>query len=63
MDLERAESESNEFAYLLSDLISIKSQKYTTPNLSGHEVTDVYGVTRVHSNLVLKWNVEADLVE
>jgi len=40
VELKEAEKESDEYAYVLSDLISIKSHKYTIPSLSGYEAVD-----------------------
>ena len=47
MQVDDAEKESQEYAYVLSDLISIKSQRYTTPNLSDSEATDENGNIRI----------------
>ncbi len=58
MELEEAQLESDGYAYVLSDLISIKSHKYTIPSLSGYEAVDAAGNTHVQGSLILKWDVE-----
>jgi hypothetical protein len=58
MELNEAQAESDAYAYVLSDLISIKSQKYTIPTLSGYEAIDVNGNTNVQGSLVLMWDIE-----
>jgi hypothetical protein len=58
MEPKLAEAESNEYAYLLSDLISIKSLRYTIPSLSGCEFFETTGNTHVRGNFILKWDIE-----
>ena len=58
MELTEAENESNALAYVLSDLISIKSHKYTVPRLSGYEAVDSNRVTHVRGTFVLMWDIE-----
>ncbi len=58
MLLQDAEKESQEYAYLLSDLISVKSHKYTTPNLSGSESTYENGNARVTKALTIRYDIE-----
>jgi hypothetical protein len=58
MELNEAQAESDAYAYLLSDLISIKSQKYTIPSLSGFEADDVNGNRHIQGGLKLMWDIE-----
>jgi hypothetical protein len=58
MELSKAQAESDALAFVLSDLISIKSQKYTTPSLIGFEADDVQGNRLVQGSLVLMSDIE-----
>lgn len=58
MDVNKAQAESDASAFVLSDLISIKSQKYTIPSLSGFEADDVHGNRHVQGSLVLMHDIE-----
>ncbi len=56
--LKEAEKESEEYAYILSDLISIISHRYTIATLSGYEAVDIAGKGRTEKCGIYKWNVE-----
>jgi len=58
MELGKAQDKTDALAFVLSDLISIKSQKYTIPSLSGFEADDVHGNRHVQGGLVLMWDFE-----
>jgi hypothetical protein len=58
MELGKAQDESDALAFVLSDLISIKSQKYTIPSLSGFEADDVHGNRHFQGSLVFMWDIE-----
>lgn len=58
MELNEAQAESDAYAYVLSDLISVKSQKYTIPSLSGFEADDINGNRHFQGGLKLMWDIE-----
>jgi hypothetical protein len=58
VELKEAQRESDDYAHLLSDLISIKSHKYTIPSLKGYEATNLTGQIHVQGSLTLRWDVE-----
>jgi hypothetical protein len=58
LELDEAVKESEEFAYLLSDLISIKSNRYVIPILNGYLATDITGKGRTSKSLTSRYNIE-----
>jgi hypothetical protein len=58
LELEEAEKESEEFAYLVCDLISIKSNRHVIPILNGYLATDITGKGRTSKSVTYSYNVE-----